>query len=64
MTNFTLPETLPCSKCDRQMNLDALDVVTRLYVYFCVCGNERQMSRTEVESLFGNLGTGASGQIL
>ena len=64
MNDFTLPETLPCSKCNRLMNLDALDVVTRLYVYVCVCGNERQLSGIELELLIGNLGTGGSGEIL
>jgi hypothetical protein len=48
---FTPAETIPCSRCDREMQLDALDVVTRLYVYFCECGNERQISRTELEAL-------------
>jgi hypothetical protein len=58
-SNLPAPETLPCSKCDREMQLDALDVVTRLYVYVCDCGNERTISRTELEALvFGKIESG------
>ena len=46
--NFTPPETLPCSQCEREMELDALDVVTRLYVYICKCGNERKLCHAEL----------------
>lgn len=45
------PESLPCSKCDREMQLDALESVTRVYVYICDCGNERKYSRKELEAL-------------
>jgi hypothetical protein len=48
---FTPAETLPCSRCDLEMQFDALDVATRFYVYICKCGNERQYSRLDLEML-------------
>jgi hypothetical protein len=42
---------LSCPNCDREMQFDALEVVTRLYVYACDCGNERKLTRSEIEAL-------------
>lgn len=42
---------LACSNCGGEMRFDALELVTRLYVYACDCGNERRLSRNELEKL-------------
>ena len=47
-TTFTAPETLPCNQCELEMEFDALEVSTRLYVYLCKCGNERRVCHAEL----------------